>query len=92
MAIKLSRQQQQYLGAGAVFLGLFVVLYVKFFWLPISQSKAEFSDKIAQIEAKITKAEVAADLKSVRLYVDRLQEGHVHELHMDGVRSSEFQD
>ncbi|MEK7383667.1 MAG: type 4a pilus biogenesis protein PilO [Elusimicrobiota bacterium] len=60
MAIKLSRQQQQYLGAGAVFLGLFVVLYVKFFWLPISQSKAEFSDKIAQIEAKITKAEAQA--------------------------------
>jgi glucose/arabinose dehydrogenase len=36
----------------------------------------------------ITKAEVAADGKSVRLIVDKLQEGHVHELHLDGVRSA----
>lgn len=60
MAIQLSKQQQQYLGAGAIFICLFGFLYVKFFWLPISQSKTELSDKIAQIEAKITKAEAQA--------------------------------
>jgi len=37
----------------------------------------------------ITKVEVRPDNKSVRLYVDKLQEGHVHELHLDGVRSAE---
>jgi hypothetical protein len=36
----------------------------------------------------ITKIEVAVDGKSVRLFVDALQEGHVHELHFDGVRSA----
>src|SRR5688572_28305569 len=36
----------------------------------------------------ITKAEVAADGLSVRLTIDKLQEGHVHELHLDGVRSA----
>jgi len=37
----------------------------------------------------IQKAVVSADNRSVRLYVDKLQEGHVHELHLDGVRSAE---
>lgn len=36
----------------------------------------------------IAKLEVAPGGKGVRLYVDRLQEGHVHELHLDGVRSA----
>ena len=36
----------------------------------------------------ITKIEVAADGKSVRLFIDQIQEGHVHELHLDGVRSA----
>ena len=60
MAIQLSKQQQQYLGGGAVLFCVFAVLYVKFFWLPVSQSKTELSDKIAQIEAKISKAEAQA--------------------------------
>ncbi len=47
------------------------------------------SPEVDHTEAKITKAEVAADAKSVRLFVDGLQEGHVHELHMDGIRSNE---
>lgn len=56
MAIQLSKQQQQYLGVGAV---LFVVLgavYVKFFWLPISQKKAEATAAITAIEIKIMEA------------------------------------
>jgi type IV pilus assembly protein PilO len=60
MAIKLSKQQQQYLGVGAV---LFVVgagVYVKFFWLPISQKSAELTEQISQIETKIAKAKAQA--------------------------------
>jgi hypothetical protein len=37
----------------------------------------------------IKKIEVGRDQQSVRLFVDPLQEGHVHELHLDGVRSAE---
>lgn len=46
------------------------------------------SPEVDHTEAKITRAVVAQDRKSVRLYVDGLQEGHVHELHLDGVRSA----
>jgi glucose/arabinose dehydrogenase len=37
---------------------------------------------------KISKIEVAENGQSVRLFIDQLQEGHVHELHLDGVRSA----
>lgn len=47
------------------------------------------SPKVDQTTPTITKAEVSADKKSVRLTVDKLAEGHVHELHLDGVRSAE---
>ena len=46
------------------------------------------SPEVDHSEPKITFAEVAADRLSVRLRVDGLQEGHVHELHMPGVRSA----
>jgi glucose/arabinose dehydrogenase len=36
----------------------------------------------------ITKVEVAPDGLSARLFVEKLQEGHVHELHATGVRSA----
>ncbi len=45
------------------------------------------SPEVDHTEPTITKAVVGADGKSVRLYIDGLQEGHVHELHCDGVRS-----
>ena len=45
------------------------------------------SPEVDHTEPKITKAVAAKDGKSVRLYVDGLQEGHVHELHSDGVQS-----
>lgn len=60
MAIKLSQQQQQYLGAGSILFLVLAGVYVKFFWLPISQKEAELTDQIAQIEAKISKAEAQA--------------------------------
>jgi len=46
------------------------------------------SPEVDHTQAKITRAVVAEDNLSVRLYVDGLQAGHVHELHLDGVRSS----
>jgi glucose/arabinose dehydrogenase len=36
----------------------------------------------------ITKVELLPRENGVRLYVDQIQEGHVHELHLDGVRSA----
>ena len=39
----------------------------------------------------IKKVEVAKDRKSVRLYVDGLQEGHIHDLALAGVRSEDGQ-
>ncbi len=47
------------------------------------------SPEVDHTEPAISKAVAAADGKSVRLYVDQLQEGHVHELHSDGVRSKQ---
>jgi len=46
------------------------------------------SPEVDHTQAKITRAEVADDNLSVRLYVDGLQKGHVHELHLDGVQSA----
>jgi type IV pilus assembly protein PilO len=60
MAIQLSKQQQQYLGAGAVLFVVGAFVYMKFFWLPISQKKDELSSQIAEIETKIAKAEAQA--------------------------------
>jgi glucose/arabinose dehydrogenase len=46
------------------------------------------SPEVDATKPAILRAEVAPDNKSVRLYVDKLQEGHVHELHLSGVRSA----
>lgn len=46
------------------------------------------SPEVDHTKPTITKVEVGKDKKSVRLYVDGLQEGHVHELHAPGVRSA----
>ncbi len=46
------------------------------------------SPEVDKTTPTITKIEVGKDGKSARLYVDKLQEGHVHELHMTGVRSA----
>jgi Tfp pilus assembly protein PilO len=60
MAIQLSKQQQQYLGAGAVLFVVGAFVYVKFFWLPISQKMADLTEQIAQIDVKISKATAQA--------------------------------
>ncbi len=47
------------------------------------------SPEVDHTEPTIQRAVAGADGKSVRLYVDGLQEGHVHELHSKGVRSGD---
>lgn len=58
--IKLSKEQTQYLVAGAVMLGAFGFIYIKFFWAPISKSIAETRAKIEETTGKIDKAKTQA--------------------------------
>lgn len=46
------------------------------------------SPEVDHTKPTITKVTVSPDNKSVRLYVDGLQRGHVHELHANGIRSA----
>lgn len=45
--------------------------------------------EVEEVLPTITAAKVAADGKSVRLTFDKLTKGHIHELHLDGVKSAE---
>ena len=45
--------------------------------------------EVDEVLPKITKASVGADKKSVRLTIDPLTKGHIHELHLDGVKSAD---
>ncbi len=47
------------------------------------------SPEVDATTPKITKVQVGQDNKSVRLWVDGLQEGHIHDLALAGVRSAE---
>ncbi|RBP46066.1 glucose/arabinose dehydrogenase [Roseimicrobium gellanilyticum] len=50
--------------------------------------QAEYgSPEVDEVLPKITAAEVAKDGKSVRLRLSPLTKGHIHELHLDGVKS-----
>ncbi|MFK7819450.1 MAG: hypothetical protein AB8G99_12080, partial [Planctomycetaceae bacterium] len=49
------------------------------------------SPEVDHTKPTITKAVVGADGRSVRLTIDGLQRGHVHELHLKGVRSAKQQ-
>ncbi len=49
------------------------------------------SPEVDPTTPKITRVERGKDGKSVRLYIDGLQEGHVHDLALAGVRSLEGQ-
>jgi hypothetical protein len=46
------------------------------------------SPEVDQSTPKLLRAVVASDNRSVRLYLDGLKEGHVHELHLPGLRSA----
>jgi len=47
------------------------------------------SPEVDQTTPNIERVEVGKDGRSIRLVIDQLHPGHVHELHFDGVRSSE---
>jgi glucose/arabinose dehydrogenase len=47
------------------------------------------SPEVDETQPTIDKVELSPDGKSARLFVSKLQEGHIHELHADGVRSAE---
>ncbi len=49
------------------------------------------SPEVDHTKPTITKAVASADGRSVRLYVDSLQEGHVHELHCDAIKNQQGQ-
>jgi glucose/arabinose dehydrogenase len=49
------------------------------------------SPEVDRTTPTIKRATVAADARSVRLVLDRLEEGHVHELHLAGLRSASGQ-
>jgi hypothetical protein len=52
--------------------------------------RAEYgSPEVDKTTPKITKVAVGADKKSVRLYLDKLEEGHIHFLTSAGVRSTD---
>ncbi|MBI4061446.1 MAG: type 4a pilus biogenesis protein PilO [Elusimicrobia bacterium] len=75
MSMQLSKQQQQYLGAGAILFALLGAAYVKFFWLPIAQAKAEATAKIEEIEGRIAKAkQQAARLERLQAEIASLNE------------------
>jgi hypothetical protein len=46
------------------------------------------SPEVDRTNPTIKSIKVAADGKSARLFIDGLQEGHVHELHFPGIRSA----
>jgi len=48
-------------------------------------------DEIDEVLPKITAAKVAADGKGVRLSISPLTQGHIHELHLDGVKNTKGQ-
>ena len=47
------------------------------------------SPEVDEVKPKIVAAEVGKDGKSVRLRIEPLTKGHIHELHFEGVRSAE---
>jgi glucose/arabinose dehydrogenase len=54
--------------------------------------RAEYgSPEVDATTAKVTKVEVGTDRMSARLFVDGLQEGHIHDLTVPGVRSADGQ-
>jgi Tfp pilus assembly protein PilO len=60
MAIKLTKTQQKYLAVGGVLVIVLGVVYVKFFWSPISKKIIEAEAKITDISGKIDKAKQQA--------------------------------
>ena len=54
-----------------------------------TRSSARSGPLARVIEPAITKATMSPDRKSVRLTVDGLQEGHIHDLTASGIRAAD---
>lgn len=54
--IQLTKEQMAQAGAGVLFGGLFIFVYLQYFWLPTARKIEENSRKVASIEADIKKA------------------------------------
>jgi type IV pilus assembly protein PilO len=54
--IQLSKEQMGQIAAGALFGGLFLYVYLNYFWLPLSKTITENTQKIASMESDINKA------------------------------------
>lgn len=75
MAIQLSKQQQQYIGAGVFLFAVGTGLYVKFFWMPISQKMTDLTSQIEDIDRKIAKATAQASrLKQLQADLAKLNQ------------------
>ncbi|MBI5596124.1 MAG: type 4a pilus biogenesis protein PilO [Elusimicrobia bacterium] len=73
MTIKLSKEQQQYLVLAVVALGGGGFVYVKYFWLPISEKISETKKQIEEVESKISKAKTqAVRLNKIQKELDEL--------------------
>lgn len=54
--IQLTKEQMGQIGAGVLFGGLFIFVYLQYFWLPTARKIEENSQKVASINADIQKA------------------------------------
>lgn len=54
--IQLTKEQMGQIGAGVLFTGLFVFVYLQYFWLPTARTIEQNSKKVASMEADIDKA------------------------------------
>jgi hypothetical protein len=51
--------------------------------------RAEYgSPEVDDVLPKVTQAVLSSDRKRVRLTIDRMTKGHIHELHLDGIKSA----
>lgn len=73
--LKLTRQQQQYAVAGALFLAGGGFSYFRYFWIPTSARIRETTEKIKAVEEKISKAKgQAGRLPTIQKELERLNQ------------------
>lgn len=72
-AIKLNKQQQQYLIAGVLGVAAFGFVYIKYFWSPIAKTIHEAQEEIVSVNAQIETAKSnAARLPQIEKELEQL--------------------
>ena len=79
--MKLTKEQMIQIAAGALFGGLFIFVYLSYFWMPLSKTISENTGKIASMESDINKArmqkakykDLEAKLESLKSQKDAAQ-------------------